>query len=171
MWEAVSSCLANIWHVSKSPEYQQPLWFLQILFLSPRLSGSALSALSYELQQQKMLLPSGIVHSCSSGKDAVLVVLAAWIHQLLCTASGPVVGCREKKVKGERKKNSAVFWMLARIRVMVTREVTQCVNGGVQRRENHVSILMSRDFLFQHSRCCWSAMAQRLCPCIHLLQW
>lgn len=53
MWEAVSSCSANAWHVSKSLEYQQPSWFLQSLFLSPCLYGSPFSALSCELQQEK----------------------------------------------------------------------------------------------------------------------
>lgn len=59
-------------------------------------------------KQKKMLFPSGNVHSCSSGKEADLVVLAAWIQQLFCTGNAPEVPCREKKVNGERKRNSAM---------------------------------------------------------------
>lgn len=104
------------------------------------------------------------------GKEAVLVVLAAWIQQLFCTVSAPVVHCRKKNVKGERKRNSAVLWTLSRIRVTITLVVTQCVSSRVQRGEKHVPFLLSRDILFQHSCCCWRAIAQRLCLCIHLSQ-
>lgn len=76
-----------------------------------------------------MLLLSGNVHSCSSGKEAVLVVLAACIQQLFCTANALVVGCREKK------RNGAMLWILARIGVAITLEVTQWVSGRVQRRK------------------------------------
>lgn len=73
--------------------------------------------------KKKILLAWRNVHSCFSRKEAVLVVFAAWIQQLSCTVSAPVVGCKEKKVNGERR-SSAMLLVLARVRVSVTWEVT-----------------------------------------------
>lgn len=83
------------------------------------------------------------MQSCSLGKESVLVVLAAWIQVLFCTARAPVVGCRE------RKRNSAALWMLESIRVTLALEVTQCVSGRVQRGGKACSLLSVQKPYFQ----------------------
>lgn len=71
------------------------LYVLQVMNCKQKIKG----------KKKKKLFPSGNVNSCSSGKEAALVVLVAWIQQLFCTGSAPEVPCREKKVKEERKRN------------------------------------------------------------------
>lgn len=77
--------------------------------------GSPLCASSYELQaknkrqkKKKKLFPSGNVNSCSSGKEAALVVLVAWIQQLFCTGSAPRGSLKGEKGEGGKKEECAV---------------------------------------------------------------
>lgn len=59
-----------------------------------------------------------------------------------------------------------MLWMLARIRVAATMELSQRACGRVQGGEKLVSFLLFREFLFQHPRYRWKALAQRLFLCI-----
>lgn len=103
MWEAVSFISANAWHVSKSLQYQQPLWFLKILFLYVSFWFQFICFKSwFTTAKNKVLLQLGNVHSYSSGKETILVALAEWIQQLFYTAGAPILDFW--KEKGEEGK-------------------------------------------------------------------